>query len=412
MNITLLVIGIVLVILIGLVVVVLSNAMLEIPKPTGSNPVGFRSTTLTDNTRTVTIKGQSMARVLTLDIWYPALSTTGFKAEPYTEKALAKALSQFQKIPEIGGEKPSYSYRDAPIKPGLHKVIVFNHGFGSFTKQNFSNAQELASYGYMIIAIAHPGESLIAKDEQGKPIEFEANLEYQKIMNQQTSNPKAFAQALAAVLTDQRNAANLEMYNQKSQALTKVSPYNQLENQLKNWILDTRFLIEHLETLMGADPKHVVLMGHSFGGITSLELAKQSIPGIVGAINLDGAWLQYEASLSNLRVPLLALLSTQNRLQGQDLGLHATFDMALQSHSNNAYVIEIAGTAHMNFTDLNFIPILRYLTPILGSVDAKRMAQWQNTTILEFLKHLEDGQFGQPLLPEDSLIRQCYFPKI
>jgi dienelactone hydrolase len=411
MNPILLIISAILVLIIVLVVVVLANATVAIPKPTGSNAVGFRSITLTDQSRNVTIRGRSIPRVLTLDVWYPTLSTTGLKAEPYTEKALAKALAQFQKIPDIGGEKPSYAFQNAIIKAGLHKVIVFNHGYGSFSKQNFSNAQELASHGYLVMSIGHPGESLSAKNQDGTLLEFDdTSLSYQSIMAEQ-KNPKTLATALGTALDKQRKATNLTEFNQASYELTLVSPYNALESQLRDWVLDTRFVIEHLNSVEGADAKNVVLMGHSFGGTTTLELAKQNIPGVVAAINLDGAWLSYQADSSALNVPLLALLSTQNQLQGQDLGLHGTFDQMLQTNSSAAYLIEIAGTAHMNFTDLNFVPILRYLTPILGNVNTKRMANWQNNAILEFLKNLEQNKLGQALLPEDAQVMQRFFPK-
>ena len=165
-------IGVVFAILAGVLALILSNAVIEIPKPTGPHAVGFRSTTLTDPTRSMTVRGQTRPRVITLDTWYPASSTAGLAAEPYQDKLLAQLLSKYQGIPDTGASGSSYAFVDAPALPGKHHVVIFNHGYGSFTKQNFSNMQELASQGYLVIAIGHPTESLVAKDANGEVIEF------------------------------------------------------------------------------------------------------------------------------------------------------------------------------------------------------------------------------------------------
>jgi dienelactone hydrolase len=395
--------------LVAALALVLLNAVVTIPKPSGPHAVGFRSTTLTDPSRTMTIRGQTSPRVVTLDTWYPATSVVGLTAEPYQDKLLAQLLAKYQNIPDVAASEPSYSFIAAPMLPGAHPVIVFNHGYSSYTKQNFSNMQELASQGYLVISVGHPTESLVAKDAQGNAIEFNPDSREYVAYKQAQSNPKAFATALGAGMAKQRSAHDAASHQLASQELSTLQPYVDLQALLNEWVLDTRLVISNLSSLPEADATRVTLMGHSFGGVTSLEIAKDPPPGVIGVINLDGPWVRYGADERPLQLPLLAFLSTENKLEGQDLGMHGTFDVVLKAGTQPAHVIEIAGTAHNNFTDLSYVQLLKYISPILGSVDVKDITRWQNEATLEFLHRLEKGNMPPPLLPADARINQRYF---
>ena len=106
-------------------------------------------------------------------------------------------------------------------------------------------------------------------------------------------------------------------------------------------------------------------------------------------------------------------MSTQNRLENQDLSLYGTFDSLLKRTSSGTHLLELAGTAHMNFTDLNFIPILKRFTPLLGKADNKRMATVMNRAILEFLKRdPSSAEFSSPLLSSSNDLSQRFYPAI
>ena len=405
--------------LLGLgVAYVLSSAILPIPKPSGPHPVGFTTNTLTDSSRTMQVQGKSTARVITLDIWYPAQSTEGFKASPYTETALNKMLEKYQGIPaSLNTESPSFAFQDAPALKGKHPTVIFNHGYGSFSKQNASNFQELASHGYVVLSIAHPGDSLLAQDGQGNMLEFDGqNSVYLNIQK----NSKAQIPALAKRLAAQRNAQTSTKYADASHELAQSLPYTLLEPMKKLWLEDTLFLIETLsqpnkaKILETTDPAQITLMGHSFGGMIALEVAKNPPVGVQHIVNLDGPWVEYtQEETAQLQVPVLALLSTQNRLENQDLSLYGTFDSLLKRTSSGTHLLELAGTAHMNFTDLNFIPILKWFTPLLGKADNKRMATVMNRAILEFLKRDPlSAEFSSPLLRGSNDLSQRFYPAI
>ncbi len=411
-------IGITFGIIVAGIAYIFSGAVIPIPQPSGPNLIGLTTTTITDPSRTM--NKQKTPRVITLDVWYSASSIDSLKAAPYTETALNKMLEKYQGIPaSVNGETPSFSFQDAPILAGSHPTVIFNHGYSSFSKQNASNFQELASQGYLVISIAHPGDSLIARDRQNNLLEFDAtDSVYQKLSTAQKET--GYAQALATKLAAQRNAKTSLEYAKASHELAQTLPYSELEPIKQRWLEDTLFVIRTLsqankpKILEAANANEITVMGHSLGGIVALEVAKNPPTGVQRVIDLDGSWLEYESTQNGsgknaqIRVPMLAMLSTKSVIQNQDLGLHGSFDPLLKHTSSNAHIIEIAGTAHFNFTDLNFIPILKHFAPLLGDVDNKRMTSLQNQAILEFLKR--DPSSPKSLLPDSSDIKQTFFP--
>jgi predicted dienelactone hydrolase len=383
----------------------LPKPTLEIPKPSGQYLIGFTSFVVTDPNR---------SRPITLDIWYPAQTTEGHAAVPYTERALNVQLSKHQGIPLwLNSEVPSYSFLEAPPVSSKHPVILFNHGFASFSKQNSSNFQELASHGYVVMSLARPGESLIAKDAQGRLLELDTTSpSYQAASNLQ-KDPKALAQTLAAIYVKQRSATRPEDHQQASLELAQTPYFAPMQPLIEEWVKDTAFIIALLsETqntfLQYADPQRITVMGHSLGGAVALELAKNPPAGVTGIVNLDGPYLHFSADdTRRIQLPVLHFLSTDHNLAGEDIGLYGTMTLPAQQDANGTHILEIAGAAHNNFTDLNFTPVLKYFTPLLGSVDNATLAKQVNEAILEFLKRTPEN-LGQPLLPETEGVKQIF----
>ena len=83
------------------------------------------------------------------------------------------------------------------------------------------------------------------------------------------------------------------------------------------------------------DVEHVVLLGHSVGGLTVMAVAAQNIPGVIGAVNFDGGRHSFSApnqpcSPDNLvdtvaalgrtgRLPVLWLYAENDQFYGPDL---------------------------------------------------------------------------------------------
>ncbi|MNK40078.1 Alpha/beta hydrolase family protein [compost metagenome] len=391
----------------------LPSLELPIPAPMGRFPVGVTQQTLAAPTPADT------ARVLTLDIWYPARDTTGYPRAPYTENALNDALSQQFRMPRfMFSEVPSYSHREAPAVPGPHAVVIFNHGYAAFSAQNVSTFQELASHGYLVVSLAHPGDSLLSRDAEGKAIPFDAESDTHRVVQRLQNDMTAYAQRLAPRLEGQRQAQTPQAYARASAELGQDPQFVALRPQIARWVEDTRTVVAALRgdrrpgILREADGENLTVMGHSLGGLVAMRLACEPVEGLRGIINLDAPWFQDDPEATiRPRVPSLNLLSTHYVLAKQDLASHGTLHGLYRESAVGAHVLEVKGSAHYNFTDLNFVPALK-MTPMLGPVDNRRMAQLQNEAIREFLRRTTrgEGALYAPLLPTQSELEQHVFP--
>ena len=382
--------------------------VLELPKPSGAFAIGYLETTLTDATRTM--RGRE-ARVISLDVWYPADNATGLALEPYSDAALRTMMQEVQGLPAIGDDQASHSARDAPAAAGKHRVIIFNHGQGSFTKQNFSNMEELASHGYVVISIGHPEESLLARDAKGADIAFnQRDTTYLRLKVLQ-QNLEVTAKQLEVRYQTQRDATTLAQHRAASRKLRQQAQYALLEPQLQTWVRDTRFVLSSLRSGIGALPfalpNGIVVSGHSLGGMVAFELGRQPVAGLRSIIALDAPWIGAQP----LRVPALVMASTEFNVAGADLALRGTFDLPLRN-SAGAYLLEPSGAAHFNFTDLNYIPAIKLFAPVLGSIPATQMGALVNTALLEYLRRLGRDDFSKDLLPAQVGLRQAVFSSV
>lgn len=390
----------------------LPSLEIPIPAPTGAFGVGVTQQTL------AAPAPADATRVLTLDIWYPASDTAGYPRAPYTENALNDALSRQFRMPRfMFSEVPSFSHREAPAVPGPHPVVIFNHGYAAFSAQNVSTFQELASHGYVVVSLAHPGDSLLSRDANGKAIPFDTENEIHRELAALQKDLTAYAKRLAPKLENQRQAQTPEAYALASAELGRDPQFMALRPQIRRWVDDTRTVIAALQgdrpgILREADGGNLTVMGHSLGGLVAMRLACEPVAGLRGIINLDAPWLQEEVeALARPRVPSLNLLSTQYVLAKQDLASRGTLHGLYRESEAGAHVLEIKGAAHYNFTDLNFATALK-MTPMLGPVDNRRMAQLQNDAIREFLRRTArgEGSLYAPLLPAQAELEQIVFP--
>ncbi len=387
---------------------------LPIPAPTGPFAVGISQQTLVTEGA-----GSADARVLTLDIWYPAADTAGYPVAPYTEKALNEALSKQFRMPRfMFSEVPSYSHREAPPAPGPHPVVIFNHGYAAFSKQNVATFQELASHGKIVLSLAHPGESLLARDSQGHAVPFDPQSEVNREVLRLQKDIRGYAKRLSMRLSQQRQAQTPEAYAIASAELAQDPQFKALRPQIERWVEDTRQVIAALQegrcagVLSEADPGKLTVMGHSLGGVVAMRLASEPVEGLRGIVNLDGPWLQEDPeTIARPCVPALNLLSTQYRVAKQDLSTRGTLDGLYHESAAGAHVIDMKGAAHYNFTDLNFTPALK-ATFMLGSIDNRLMGELQNQAILEFLRRTtrDGGVFESPLVPAHAAVEQVVFP--
>ena len=97
-------------------------------------------------------------RSLRLMVWYPAKS--GGRAVPYQA-----SLSEPPPLPSKSFELPSLAVRDAKPDGEHHPVVIISHGFANDPAMMSWIGENLATKGYVVVAIAHhdPGYTEINK---------------------------------------------------------------------------------------------------------------------------------------------------------------------------------------------------------------------------------------------------------
>lgn len=118
----------------------------------GAQVVGFREVILT-NPRQALPGSLTGERSLPLAVWYPAHDASpssqacySFSPPPIPDQAAARA----EQVTECGR-----ALADAPPIRGSHPVVVISHGYGGWATGFSWLAENLASKGYVVIAIDH-----------------------------------------------------------------------------------------------------------------------------------------------------------------------------------------------------------------------------------------------------------------
>ena len=135
----------------------------SLPPATGSYPVGTTTITLTDVARQEIYSGNNEPRRFQIQVWYPADPQAGDKHAPWMNRAdvLAPALARYLKFPAFFLDHLTLvktpAYLDSPLANAGQKfpVIIFSHGWEGFAAQNTGQAIELASHGYVVVALQH-----------------------------------------------------------------------------------------------------------------------------------------------------------------------------------------------------------------------------------------------------------------
>lgn len=312
---------------------------------------------------------------------YAGLPTTG-EYEVKQASAILVDESRIETFESDGSfrEVPVYFYYPDTENTGAEQfpLVLFSHGAFGYYQSNTSTYMELASHGYVVVSMDHPYHSFFTKDSDGKLI---------------TVNPE-FLNEVMRVDSDE------------------AAPEEVMELSHK-WLdirtADMGFVLDSLEDgavpsdvctiLANADPEQIGLMGHSLGGAASVQLGRDR-EDIDAVIDIDGTMLGEQLAFENgaykyneapYPVPVLAL----------DNEKHHQVNLEQQAAYANWYVMEhakdgmetwIAGSEHMNFTDLPlFSPILAAKLGT-GSRDARECVEIMNEVVLQYFDHYLQGK--------------------
>ena len=371
------------------------------PKPDGPYAVGTTVLTLEDQQRTEVYESPPGPRRVVVQVWYPAEVTAGTR-DLYISRPLANALQKWMGIPAflLGEPQPSSSFLGAPVSTAQERfpVVLFNHGYGSFASQNYTQMEALASHGFVAISLSHPYTSLLTQFPDGKNVERADNA-YWKSLPELAKNLDSAGLRFKGYVDRIRDAETTAQKLRGLQELTQSEFYRLLEDDFDTWVADSLFVLHQLPELNTSNPllghrmdlEHVGIYGHSFGGAVAAQVALEAPLLVHAGLNLDGPQLRYHAeSPTSLQVPFAFVYSTDTRIGNIRCDQSGLNDGFFLSANAPVYRRTVQGASHENFSDLTYIDALKG-NPLLGSIDNRAVGKLTTQLVIGFFAHSLQG---------------------
>src|ERR671939_211156 len=285
-----------------------------LPRPSGPHLVGSVVFRWTDAQRPETFATTAGARrQVVAQAWYPT-ETPGPPVRYFEAQGRLPAwvdpypgwfYGDFDQVDTHASASPPVS-TERPAWP----VLVFLPGWGSPREQYSSLCADLASRGYVVVALSHPYESAVSVLASGQVVG-------------QSGNASLFGASMAD-MSDIR-AADSSFVLDQLMDLARIEPTSPLAGHL--------------------DLQHVGMIGHSLGGATAVQVISTDARFGVG-VNIDGT-LPDTLARASLDRPFLWL---QSDGQHQDHYLQVR-DELMGGLKQGGEVIVVAGSVHQSFTD-------------------------------------------------------------
>ncbi|MEU3778420.1 alpha/beta fold hydrolase [Streptomyces sp. NPDC032472] len=141
--------------------------LLRLPAPTGPYPVGARALHLVDGSRNDPWEPRIGVRELMVTVLCPAVPGRGFPRAPQLTAGAAAEFALLAHLirphlPAAGVDWAAtltHARAGAPPLPGRRPVLLYSPGGGDARTMGSSLAIDLASYGWTVITVDHPGDA-------------------------------------------------------------------------------------------------------------------------------------------------------------------------------------------------------------------------------------------------------------
>ncbi|NBI54627.1 alpha/beta hydrolase [Photobacterium alginatilyticum] len=317
------------------------------PNPDGPYRIGFHQFEVYNDENWIQVSS-----------WYPSTAKTTEKRVGYLTPALidtyvkdGNSKSMFSTIP------PSWTFFDLPIANGKHPVLIYNHGFLTFPRFSMTQLEYLASHGYIVLAISHPGRTRLIERKSG--VLVPANYTPVKFTEEEDA-------ALMVDIVRMENAVKLDEWLKArklvvANELFQQSMLNNFNPMYKNnlMLIDALHSIEsgNIPTLLKGhmDLDAVGAFGHSFGGNVSIVMTEQS-PVIKAGVNLDGNQYHWLSEKPLQASACFFYADKTDRLKPVREGeLYPRINDALFADASSVCSVVFPGSNHFDFTDNTYI---------------------------------------------------------
>lgn len=384
----------------------------KLPSPTGDFKVGTQAFHFVDRDRDeVFYKTTNGKRELMIQVWYPAQNTSG-KPSPFIPDAkIMNPMAKNYGLPGFTFEHLKYvlshSYKKADISSAnsSYPLIVINPGFGSSRFLHTSQAENLASHGYIVAAIDHTYNTFATVFPDGRTTTCKTNEYFSAGNDYQTE-------------IDNRDKVGKVLTDDVTFTLNQFELINsgQIPSNLKGKL----------------DLDHIGVFGHSIGGATAYDSSYD--PRITAGINLDGGlyrlhdrtglnkpflFICSEGGFKKLKTVMNNYVYTDEELKEMRVTREwknkETEDKRVELEhmrkvaDSGGQIVYIENLEHLNFTDVQFFSPIFKMFGATGKIGPERADSIVNAYTLDFFDRLLKNKRGSLLKEPNSKYPEIKF---
>jgi len=364
-----------------------------LPAPTGSYHVGTTSWHVTASSRREVFTDGKTAREVEVVAWYPTDVRTGTTA-PYLRDSLAEvrtfaSLLKPENAFDALAEVKTHAILDAAPRATGAKfpILLFSHGYTAAPSGYTAVLEDLASHGYAVLSVVHPYESTAATLANGNVVAMlDANGAFLPTTQAVFAEWGPEDATLAAVT---RTADPTE---QRARLRAYISKMPKTDLALRRWVDDELMVMSDVALWTGAstnardrltariDLGRVGVFGHSMGGVTAAQVCAEA-RWCQAALNLDGS-PQYGPMIDTkmpqgTSKPMLMVYSARDGRMGAS-------DAIYRNAASKYIRVDVAGTKHLDFSDMTFWGGPLRARPILGTIAPDRVTDVTRTIVREY----------------------------
>ncbi len=285
----------------------------DLPAPSGDFCVGLTTIMVTDTSRANTVINDT-ERDIVVHFYYPTHTSEGEPARPF--------LAEFTDVFGDDGLDPDNfagnAIVDAPLAQGdmTFPVLIFMPGYTAPVSAFSSWLEDLASNGWVVVGIEHPGLSF-ARYPDGTTLAAD----------------RPAAPAVSELLTEQ---------------------YPEV-------VADAHFvrgLLNNAET-MPFDPARleadeIAYFGQSYGGATAVGACELDST-CVASLNVDGQFFFGEPRIFDVLTKPWGIILSEGRYHEQDMPGDQTLVEMLTTTTATKFYAELQGSTHLGLSDVVFL---------------------------------------------------------
>lgn len=381
---------------------------LELPALTGPYPVAKHQWAVKSQRRDAHNPDPFAKREFLVNVYYPTLTNDRSQRAPYLSRAMMSAhlardqspLVRFFFESEVSKMRSqAWQGFGSGLSPALahYPVVIFSPGYGWFADMHSFYLEQLASHGYVVFAITHPGQTPVVEYPDGRQSRWgwsnDSFAEPKAVFDERRARTQALRAAIEQGMRDDHRLPS-EQQLREFVSVQGSSPLSVVRfAPLAERKADVIELLDRLESLNTGTPasefagrldfEHIAIMGMSYGGPTSSDVCLEDAR-CKAVINMDGT--EYgRLPLEPNTTPALWLYDPKS--YEKDFRRQ----VAYERYAGPAYRVGFSGASHNTFADYPFWPAALdapgMLWPSGKRARERELAPIVLTYLLDFLDH-------------------------